>query len=68
MYNHFPFMAPSNTTQDDYYTQVQSAQKSSADDKKPLKIKIKPPIKKSADNGHESVSDVIPEVILGQDA
>lgn len=49
-------MAPSNTTQDDYYAQVQSAQKSGADDKKPLKIKLKPVVKKIEDAINEAPS------------
>lgn len=54
MYNHFPFMAPNSTPQDDYYAQMQSAQKSGGDDKKPLKIKLKPVIKKVSENTSEA--------------
>lgn len=39
-------MAPTSTPQDDYYSQMPSSQKSGADDKKPVKLKLKAVVKK----------------------
>ncbi len=47
-------MAPNSTPQDDYYAQMQSAQKSGGDDKKPLKLKLKTVIKKAPENTSEA--------------
>lgn len=57
MYNHFSFMAPTPTSQDDYYAQIQSTQKSGSDDKKPLKLKLKTIVKKPSDPG-EMIEDI----------
>ena len=57
-------MAPTNPNQDDYYAQMQSAAKSGADDKKPLKLKLKPIVKKvettdeTPQEGVQSVEEV----------
>lgn len=68
MYNHFPFMAPTRTQQDDYYAQMQSAQKSGGDDKKPLKLKLKTVIKKSETTDDPPSSEVYEEVSIGESA
>ncbi len=55
-------MAPTSTPQDDYYSQMQAAQKSGADDKKPVKLKLKAVVKKSHEEEGKEMNIETPPV------